>query len=189
APHLATEELPAIVKLGLAPSLAETECIAIGLSSGGGDARREKVSRYVAGEFHIFQAALDKQRRPGLTGRAEELRQIALRSAGHGERIEGGRKIGAQLSRPPHKFGGHKGAGGKADSSVVNRQRVLQRRVDGLLCLLQRQRRAGGGRLELGHVALQRTNRLLLLADLGLRGGGLVVRGGLRLLPVLLRLL
>src|ERR1035437_6807607 len=61
-----------------------------------------------------------------------------------------------------------------------------------LLGLLQRQGRVGGGRLEVGHVALQLNHRLLLLAGLGLHGRGLVSgvgRGGLRLLPVLLRLL
>ena len=49
-PHLAAEEFPAIVKLGLGPRLAEAESIAVGLGRGGSDARREKVTRYVTGE-------------------------------------------------------------------------------------------------------------------------------------------
>src|ERR1039458_2913416 len=110
-PHLAAEKFPAIVKLGLSPRLAETERVAIGLGSGGGNTRREKVTRYVAGEFYIFQAPHNKERRPRLAGGTEELRQITLRSAGHGERIEGGRKISSQLARATHKFRGHKSAG------------------------------------------------------------------------------
>ncbi len=64
---------------------------------------------------------------------------------------------------------------------------------------LQRHCRVGGGRLEIGDVALQFHNRLLFLAGLSLRrssladsvdGRGLRLLGGLlRLLPVLLQLL
>src|SRR5208337_1026832 len=60
APHLAAEEAPAIVKFGLAPGLAESESVTVGLGGGGGNAGRQKVARYIARKFHILRAALNK---------------------------------------------------------------------------------------------------------------------------------
>ena len=41
-PHLAAEEAPAIIELGLSPCLAQTERVAVGLGGGGGDAGERK---------------------------------------------------------------------------------------------------------------------------------------------------
>src|ERR1700733_797410 len=106
APGLAAEEFPAIAELGLAPCLPETEGIAVALVVVRSGAGRQKVTRYVAGEFHIFQFAADKDSRSRLAGGAEELRQTALRSAGHGEVVEGSDDVRSQFARAAHKFGG-----------------------------------------------------------------------------------
>src|SRR5580704_14592428 len=100
----------------------------------------------------MVHAALNKECSPRLAAGAEELRQSALRSAGHGQRIEGSGKIRSQFARATHKFGGHKTASCEGDSLEVNRHGVLQGLVDGLLRLLHRDRGVEDVCPQVGHV-------------------------------------
>src|SRR5580700_7099400 len=125
APRLAGEEFPAIVKLGLAPRLAETESVAIRLSGCGGHASREKVTGDVAGKRYIVQTPIDVHSGSRLTSGTEELRQGALRSSGHGEAVERSGYVSSQLSRPPHESSFHESARCDRDSFEVNRDRAV----------------------------------------------------------------
>ena len=88
-------KLQPLSNLACAPRLAETESVAVGLGRGGGDAGREEVGRDVAGKIRRCSAAINEDGDLGLAGRAEKLRQLALRGARHGKRVKGRRHVRA----------------------------------------------------------------------------------------------
>src|SRR5208282_5890161 len=100
----------------------------------------------------------NEDRRPRLAGGAEELRQLALRSAGHGEVIEGSYNISPQLSRTSHKFACREAGRRNGNALEMDRHGALPLRADVLDILqrlLQRHCRIVGGCLDVCDVALE----------------------------------
>src|SRR5271166_4783506 len=119
-PHLAAENAPSVIELCLAPRLTQTERVTVGLRGRRGVGGRKEVTRHIAGEFYVVQTTVDVDRWTRLAARAEELRQIALGSARHGQGVQRRGQVGGQSSRSAHKCSFSKASGGDGDAFEVN---------------------------------------------------------------------
>ena len=88
APHLAAGDAPAVVELGLAPTLTQTQHVAVALIVVRSDAAAEEVDLDVTAELHGSKSSFRKHAETRLARTGVPFRCLPARISGEGDVVE-----------------------------------------------------------------------------------------------------